>query len=225
MLAAWVIAITAFLACATAYVQQARQHHLTTARPPDPITPVTLISVGVIFLIIVVISSSYEWPVRLASAAAGALAAPMIFEFPFDLIVMARTYPPIPPDPALYRILFFAPLFLIETTTVSLLTLSPMVKLSRAGFVSFAAMLAVFAVWGLAGFGYPSEPISYALNVASKILAFVTALSLFLPQRVNASAPFRWLPPRAVRHTAGPSRSRRLRSRTGPAPLSGSELR
>jgi hypothetical protein len=188
MLAAWVIAITAFLACASVYVQQARRDHLTNARPPDPITPVTLISVGVIFVIVVVISNSYAWPVRLASAAAGALAAPMIFEFPFDLIIMARTYPPIPPDPALYRILFFAPLFLIEITTVSLLTLSPMVQLSKATFVSFAAMLTVFAVWGLAGFGYPSEPLPYALNVVSKILAFVTAFSLFL---ANPGAPAR----------------------------------
>lgn len=70
MLAAWVIAITAFLACASVYVQQARRDNLTHARPPDPITPVTFISVGVIFVIVVVISSSYKWPVRLASAAA-----------------------------------------------------------------------------------------------------------------------------------------------------------
>lgn len=187
MLASWVIAITAFLACVAVYFHQARRDHLLHARPPDPITPVTFISVGVIFVIIVLISSSYDWPVRLASAAIGALAAPMIFEFPFDLIVMARIYPPIPPNPALYRVLFFAPLFLIEITTVALLTLSPMVKLSKATFFSFAAILAVFAVWGLSGFGYPSAPLPYGLNVVSKILAFVTALTLFLPQRAKAS--------------------------------------
>jgi hypothetical protein len=64
-----------------------------------------------------------------------------------------------------------------------------MVKLSKATFFSFAAILAVFAVWGLSGFGYPSAPLPFALNVLSKILAFVTALSLFLPQRAEASAP------------------------------------
>jgi hypothetical protein len=85
--------------------------------------------------------------------------------------------------------LFFAPLFLIEITTLALLTLSPMVQLSRATFFSFASILVVFAVWGLSGFGYPSAPLPYALNVVSKILAFVTALSLFLPQRATASAP------------------------------------
>ena len=40
----------------------------------------------------------------------------------------------------------------------------------------------LFAVWALAGFGYPSVPIPVAMNVVSKILAFVTALSLFFPE-------------------------------------------
>jgi hypothetical protein len=110
----------------------------------------------------------------------------MIFEFPFDL-VMARTYPPIPPDPAMYRVLLFTPLFLVEVTTLSLLTLSPAVRLSRAALFSFALMLGVFAVWGLSGFAYPSAPVPFALNVLSKILAFTAALSLFLPQRARAS--------------------------------------
>jgi hypothetical protein len=86
-------------------------------------------------------------------------------------------------------VLFFAPLFLIEVMTLSLLTLSPMVRLSRTTFFWFALMLAVFAVWGLFGFAYPSAPVPFALNVLSKILAFVTALSLFLPQRAGVRAP------------------------------------
>jgi hypothetical protein len=132
----------------------------------------------------------------------------MIFEFPFDLIVMARTFPRIP-DPALYRALFFAPLFLIEITTLSLLTLSPMVKLPKATFFSFAAVLAVFAAWGLFGFGYPSAPLPYALNVLSKILAFVTALSLFLPQRAETSAPHPHpaRAPRSREHGAAPHKA------------------
>jgi hypothetical protein len=58
-----------------------------------------------------------------------------------------------------------------------------MVRLTRATFFSFALMLGVFAVWALSGFGYPSAPLPTALNMASKILAFVTALTLFLPRR------------------------------------------
>jgi hypothetical protein len=83
----------------------------------------------------------------------------------------------------LYRALFYVPLLLVEITTLLLLLLSPMVRLTRATFFSFALMLGVFAVWALFGFGYPSAPLPYALNVTSKILAFVTALTLFLPQR------------------------------------------
>jgi hypothetical protein len=63
-------------------------------------------------------------------------------------------------------------------------------------------MLAVFAVWALPGFGYPSAPLPYALNVLSKILAFVTALSLFLPQRAEASAPHPHPAPRSREHAA-----------------------
>ena len=183
MVLAWAAAIVAFLACAAIYVRQyLREYHLTQAAPTDRIAPVTLLAVVAVFLII--LTRSTPGPrTRLASAAIGAMAAPMIFEFPFDLIVMARTYPPIPPDPALYRALFFVPLFLIEITTLLLLRLSPMVRLTRATFFSFALMLGVFAVWALAGFGYPSAPVPITLNVVSKILAFVTLLTLFLPQR------------------------------------------
>jgi hypothetical protein len=183
MVLAWGASIVAFLACATIYVRQyLREYHLTQAAPPDRIAPVTLLAMVAVFVIILT-RSTPGFGTRLLSAAIGAMAAPMIFEFPFDLIVMARTYPPIPPDPALYRALFFVPLFLIEITTLLLLRLSPMVRLTRATFFSFALMLGVFAVWALSGFGYPSAPLPITLNVVSKILAFVTLLTLFLPQR------------------------------------------
>jgi hypothetical protein len=187
MLVSWGLAITVFLVCLPIYIHQARREHLFHGTPADPITPVTAACVVVTFFIILLASRSHGWRVALASAAICVAAAPMIFEFPFDLIVMARTYPPIPPNPALYRILFFAPLFLVEFTTLALLTLSPMLKVSRAAFFSFALMLAVLAIWGLSGFAYPSAPVPFTLNVLSKILAFVAALSLFLPQGTLAS--------------------------------------
>jgi hypothetical protein len=186
-LVTWGFAIIAFLVCLPIYVKHARREHLLHTVPPDAITPVTVICVGVIFVIIFIVGSSHGWRIALASAAIGAAAAPMIFEFPFDLIVMARTYPPLPPDPALYRVLFFAPLFLVEFTTLALLTLSPMVRLSRSAFFFFALMLTVFAAWGLFGFAYPSAPVPFALNALSKILAFAAALSLFLSRRAQAS--------------------------------------
>jgi hypothetical protein len=185
----WLFAIAVLLVGVTVDVKEVLHEHLLHAPPADPIAPVTFVGVGAIFFIILIVGSSYGMRAALTGAAIGAMAAPMIFEFPFDLIVMARTYPPIPPDPALYRVLFFAPLLLVEVTTLALLTLSPMVRLSRAAFFCFALMVGVFAVWGLFGFAYPSAPVPLTLNVASKILAFAAALSLFLPQRAAVSTP------------------------------------
>ena len=184
MILAWIASIVAFLVGLTFYARQYVQAYgvNATAPPTDRIAPITLLAVVVVFVIIIS-RSSLGWGTRLASGAIGALAAPWIFELPFDLVVMARTYPPIPPDPALYRALFFVPLFLIAITTLLLLRLSPMVRLTRATFFSFALMMGVFAVWALSGFGYPSAPLPTALNIVSKILAFVTVLTLFLPQR------------------------------------------
>lgn len=190
-LGAWIASIAAWLACVVIYVRQyLHVYHIATAKaaPPDHVAPVTFVAVAAVFVFILT-RSSPGGGMRLASAAIGAIAAPLIFELPFDLIVMARTYPPIPPDPALYRALFFVPLFLIEITTLLLLSLSPMVKLTRATFSSLALMLGVFAVWALSGFGYPSAPVPTTLNIVSKLLAFVTAaLTLFFPQRPPAAA-------------------------------------
>ena len=187
MIVAWAASIAAFLVCLTIYVRQyLHVYNLTTseAAPKDRIAPVTFTAALALFVVIVIVSRrSAGFGTRMISGAIGAMAAPMIFELPFDLIVTARTYPPIPPHPALYRALFFVPLFLIEITTLLLLRLSPMVRLTRATFFSFALMLGVFAIWALSGFGYPSATLPTALNIVSKILAFVTALTLFLPQR------------------------------------------
>lgn len=187
MLGAWVLAMAAFLLCLAVYALQYRHQYGTGYAPADHILPVTLFAAAATFFVILVSSGSYGPVARLASAAVGAIAAPALFELPFDLIVMARIYPPISPEPALYRALFFLPLFLVEITTLSLLTMSPMVKLSRGALFSLASMLAVFAVWGLFGFGYPSALVPTALNIVSKLLAFVTVLCLFLPQRARAA--------------------------------------
>jgi hypothetical protein len=185
MLATWGLAIVGFVVCYSLYLHRLIQQHLTHSRPPQPIFPITAACMIALFFAILYIGRSLNDEARLGSAFIGAIAAPMIFEFPFDLILMTRIYPT--PDPALYRVLFFAPLFLVEFTTLALLSLSPLVRLSKAAFFAFALMLLIFAVWALFGFGFPSSPLPFAFNAVSKVVAFVVALSLFLPQRGQAS--------------------------------------
>jgi hypothetical protein len=186
----WVAAITAWLVCFVIYVRQyLHAYHIAVAKaaPPDHVAPITFLAVAAVVFIIVTRRSPADGGTRLASAAIGAIAAPLIFELPFDLIVMARTYPPIPPDPALYRALFFVPLFLIEITTLLLLSLSPLVRLTRATLFCLALMLCVFAVWALSGFDYPSAWLPTTLNIVSKLLAFAVVLTLFFPRRSPAT--------------------------------------
>jgi hypothetical protein len=184
-IAAWATSLAAFLVCSAIYIRQliraSQAAGLTVNVPRPPVLPVTLTAATVVFIIIA--RSSPDPRNRLASAAIGAMAAPMIFELPFDPLVIPRVHWLVLPDPALYKTLLYTPLLLVEITTLLLLRMSPMVRLTRATFFSFALMLGVWAAWALAGFGYPSAPLPIALNIASKILAFVTALTLFLPQR------------------------------------------
>jgi hypothetical protein len=184
MIAAWAVSLAALLVCSAIYFRQAI-HDIQAAGTSAPalrltILPVTLTAAAVLFVIIIS-RRSPDLPARLASAAIGAIAAPMIFELPFDPIVISRIQM-IFPDPPPW-ILVYAPLLLVQITTLLLLRLSPMVRLTKATFFSFALMLGVWAAWALAGFGYPSAPLPIALNIASKILAFVTAFTLFLPQQ------------------------------------------
>jgi hypothetical protein len=181
----WVIALAAFLTGFVIYAEQLQRKHLLHGLPSDHILPVTLCAAGVTFFLIAV-NAKDGGRTAFTGALIGAMAGPMIFEPAFDLIVMTRTYPPVPPDPALYRVIFFAPLFLLEFATLALLTLSPMVRISRATFFALALMLAVWAAWAVAGFGYPSSALPFTLNVVSKLIAFAAVLTLFLPQRARA---------------------------------------
>jgi hypothetical protein len=181
MLAAWVAAIAALLACVHVYLAQVARAGLAHTPRADPITPVTLAGVCVLFAVIAVAQKARGWRVAVGSAVLGAAAAPWIFEIPFDLIIMPRTHPLV--DPGRYRLLLFGPLVLTGILTLALLSLSPAVRLRRATLWCLAGMLALYCIWGLFGFSYPSAPGPVTLNVLSKIVALVTALTLFLPLR------------------------------------------
>jgi ABC-2 type transport system ATP-binding protein len=185
MFSLWVISLVAFVVGLAIYIKQfLHDYPHIHSGVTDPITPVTFLAAVVLFGIIMT-RSGYRYQTRLGGAVVGAMAAPMIFELPFDLIVLARTYPPLFPDPTFYRAIFFTPLFLVEITTMWLLTLSPMVRVRRSTFFCFALMLAVFGIWALSGFGYPNAALPITMNVISKILAFITALTLFMPDRLR----------------------------------------
>jgi len=176
----WVLSLFTFLVAVVAYGTQLYQEKLLGNSPVNAVSSITELSAVVTFVVILYVTRSHGLRVALVSAFVGTAAAPMIFELPFDLIVMSRTYPPIPPSPTLYRLLFFLPLFIVEISTFSLLTLSPLTKLSKYTLFSLAGVFYVFAVWALLGFSYPSNFVPLALNDVSKVLSFVTAITLFL---------------------------------------------
>lgn len=152
--------------------------------PPSPTFPLTATAMGVTFVLIILIGARQGFHVRVdfPSALFGALAAPFVFEFPFDLVIVTRTVPEIPPDPILFRVVYFAPLLFVAVSTIALLALSPLVRFSRSTLWALAAMFVVFAMWAAAfGFAYPGSPGPLAMNVISKILAFAATLTLFLP--------------------------------------------
>jgi hypothetical protein len=59
--------------------------------------------------------------------------------------------------------------------------------LSKYTLFSLAGVFYVFALWALLGFSYPSSFIPLALNDASKILSFVTAITLFLGAKTKTA--------------------------------------
>jgi hypothetical protein len=184
-IAAWAASLAALLVCLAIYlhlgIEDIRASGMGAPALKLTILPVTLTADAVLFAVIIS-RSSPDLRTRLASAVVGAMAAPMIFELPFDPFVIAKVHG-FPLQPTMYRFLVYVPLLLTEITTLLLLRLSPMVRLTRATFFSFALMVGAWAAWAVTGFGYPSAPLPIALNIASKILAFVTAFTLFLPQQ------------------------------------------
>ena len=178
MIAIWLLAIYTVVVATFVYGLQVKQAYPGFAAPRVRVG--TFVDAAVTFFVILYLTRRWGWRVAVASAVIGTAAAPMIFELPFDLIVMARTNPPIPTHPMLYRQLFFLPLFLAELSTLSLLTLLPSMRVTAYASYAVAGMFVVFALWAAFGFAFPSEPLPLALNVISKILCFVAAIMLFV---------------------------------------------
>jgi hypothetical protein len=178
MIAIWLLAIYNVLVATFVYGLQVKQAY--PGFVPPRVRVGTFVDAPVTFFVILYLTRRWGWKVALASAVIGTAAAPMIFEFPFDLIIMARTNPPIPIHTVLYRQLFFLPLFLVQLSTISLLTLLPSMRVTANACYAVAGMFVVFAVWAAFGFAFPAGPLPLALNIISKILCFVAAIMLFI---------------------------------------------
>jgi hypothetical protein len=178
MIATWLLAIYTVCVAWLVYELQVKQAYPGFVAPRVRVG--TFVDAPVTFFVILYLTRRWGWKVALASAVIGTAAAWNIFEFPFDLIIMARTNPPIPTHPMLYRQLIFLPLFLVQFSTVSLLTLLPSMRVTAYAAYAVAGMFVVFAVWAAFGFAFPAEPLPLALNVISKILCFVAAIMLFV---------------------------------------------
>ena len=175
---AWILAIVTFLVDLVVYGEQAREVRLTLPSPPNYVTPVTISCAALSFLAVALLTPT-RLRTRLGNAFFCACAGPMIFELPFDLIVMTRTSA-IPPLPGLYIALFFLPLLIVEVLTIALAATRPGVRISRWTLALLAGMFGVFAIWAATGFDYPIGGLPLALNIASKILAFAVAVSVFV---------------------------------------------
>jgi hypothetical protein len=180
MIAIWLLALYTVIVVTFAYGLQLKQAYPSFVAPRVIVGKFTFVDALVTFFAILYLTRRWGWKIAPASAVIGTAAAFMIFEFPFDLIVMMRTDPVIPTHPMLYRQLYFLPLFLAEFSTVSLLTLLPSMRVTAYAAYAVAGMFAVFAVWAAFGFAFPAEPLPLVLNVISKILCFVAAIMLFV---------------------------------------------
>jgi hypothetical protein len=97
MIIMWFLSICTFLVAHYTYGVQLYRVRPFSKPPVDRIAPITVLAVAATFFIILYIARTHKWEVALGSAFVGAAAAPMIFELPFDLIVMGMTYSPLPP--------------------------------------------------------------------------------------------------------------------------------
>ena len=153
---------------------------------PSPVSPVTYATAGLTFVVIFVanlLSNRGMWRFGAISAFVGTVVGVMVFELPFLFLIAPQLGPRI--DVSLFG---EAPLFCLVFASYLLVFLSPFAVFSKYTLFSLAALFFVFSAWALlTNFSFPSDPVSFWLNSASRILGFVAAFTLFFP-RARAKA-------------------------------------
>jgi len=150
-----------------------------------PIFPITIATAVCTFSFVAYISRHDGNRASLGRGFLAFIAGPMVFEFPFLLIVIPRVSAPLIP-----ALIFLIPLFTIIFTTLAILLFSKKLAITKYSVYLYASMILVFAVWSLDGYSYPSNPVSFALNSISKILGFASVAALFVtgPQEISPNA-------------------------------------
>jgi hypothetical protein len=166
MVAVWAILILVFL---TVDIRSG-----ASRSGAGPIFPITLACAGVTFSYLFYIFRREGFLAALGNGFVGAAAGPMVFEFPFDLIVIPQIK-----APTTFLIAYFVPLDFAVLLTLSLILLSRHVSISKYSLYALAGMFIVFVVWALLGFAYPSTPVSFIPNAVSKVLGFLSVAALF----------------------------------------------
>ena len=142
-----------------------------------PIFPITVGSAICTFIYVAYLCRHEGALSALSNGFLAFIGGPMIFEFPFLMIVIPRVR-----APPVTALIFLVPLFTIIITTLSLLLLSRNVALTRRSLYFFSAMIFTFAIWALDGYSYPSNPTSFTLNAIAKMLGFACIATLFQPK-------------------------------------------
>jgi hypothetical protein len=140
-----------------------------------PIFPITILTAVCTFAFVAYVSRRDGVLAAIGRGFLAFIAGPMVFEFPFLLIVIPRVHAPLIP-----ALIFLIPLFTIIFTTLAMLLFSREVAITRFSLNFYGAMILVFAVWAIDGYSYPSNPTSFLLNGISKILGFASVAALFV---------------------------------------------
>ncbi len=146
---------------------------------PSPVSPVTYSAAGVTFIAIFVsvfLRNRSMIRIGFVSAFVGTVFGVMVFELPFLFMISPQIGLPL--DRALFS---ESPLFCLVFASFSLLYLSPLGGVSRYTLFSLGAVFVVLSSWVfLTNFAFPSDPFSFVLNSAAKVLGFISAVTLFL---------------------------------------------
>ena len=140
-----------------------------------PVFPITLASALGALVAVAYLTRGSGTPGALANGLAAAAAGPMVFELPFLLIIAPVVTTRVP-----HPLFLFVVFLVVILTTLALPAFSSKFSITRYSLYSLGAMFVVFAGWAvLTGYAAPSDPASFALNAASKVLGFAAVVASF----------------------------------------------